>query len=213
MCAKQLRLLYEEMAGWMGDLDSSLETLEDVAEKYHDHLRKAQISLKEHRLLPKVKKGDRKVPISENLPVSVYFDGIRSAHNVGSMIRTADAFRLGTLYFSPKTPFVDHKQVKDTSMGAWVAVTCRKATTIEDLPRPWIVLEETSLSSPIGTFDFPSSFTLIVGNEEYGVSQTLLEQADAFVSIAMRGCKNSLNVANAFAIAASFIDQNLRNVP
>ena len=51
-------------------------------------------------------------------------------------------------------------------------------------------------------FTFPEKFTLILGNEEYGLSDEWLNQCDQIVTIPMWGFKNSLNVASAYAIAA-----------
>ena len=51
-------------------------------------------------------------------------------------------------------------------------------------------------------FTSPESFTLILGNEEYGLSDEWLEACDHIVTIPMYGFKNSLNVASAYSIAA-----------
>jgi tRNA G18 (ribose-2'-O)-methylase SpoU len=62
---------------------------------------------------------------------------------------------------------------------------------------------------PLSDFIFPASFTLILGNEEYGISNESLKLADYIVEIPLFGAKNSLNVACAFAIAASQIRRQL----
>ena len=51
-------------------------------------------------------------------------------------------------------------------------------------------------------FNYYSIFTLILGNEEYGISDKVLKEVDFLIKIPMMGRKNSLNIANAFAIAA-----------
>ena len=161
--------------------------------------------LNEYDLLPRVKSRDREKPLGPSLPVSVYLDNIRSAHNIGSILRTVEAFGLGEIFFSPATPFVDHPQVKKTSMGAYHYVKCKKMDQINALPRPLIVLETCEHALPIHDFAFPEAFTLAIGNEEYGCSRDLLLHADVILEIPLRGRKNSLNVANAFAIAAAEI--------
>ena len=73
-----------------------------------------------------------------------------------------------------------------------------------------IVLETSPQSQPIYQFHFPDAFTLVIGNEEYGCSENSIQLADALVEIPMAGRKNSLNVANAYAIAASEIHRQKR---
>ena len=155
-------------------------------------------------MLPHVKKGDREQAL-EAWPIAVYLDNIRSAHNVGSMIRTTEALSLGSMYFSERTPFTDHQQVKNTSMGAYQWVECHQGFSLSDLFQPIIVLETTDEALSLYDFIFPPTFTLVVGNEEYGCSESSLQCADYFLRIPMRGRKNSLNVANAFAMVAGEI--------
>jgi tRNA G18 (ribose-2'-O)-methylase SpoU len=146
--------------------------------------------------------GDKLHIKNEPLKTSIYLDNIRSAHNVGSIIRTTEAFSLGTLHFSDKTPYIDNKQVKDTAMGTQGWVECRSNMLLKDLPRPIIILETAHNAIPIHDFIFPDQFTLVVGNEEYGCSDESIQLADIALEIPLVGKKNSLNVANAFAIAA-----------
>lgn len=196
--------LYETFLNWMGEKSPTYDPVA-LSNRYHEHLRKAQLAIKEHNLLPTMRRGDKaaKLPFGE---VAIYLDNIRSAYNVGSILRTCEALRLGRIYFSAKSPFIDNDKVIKTAMGTASIVPCKQITTLETLPRPWIVLDTCLDAISVEDFIFPlPSFTLIIGNEEYGVSQSLLEQADHFVDIPMLGMKNSINVACAFAIAASKI--------
>lgn len=176
-----------------------------ISDLYHEHLQLAKISLKEHNFLPRMRMGDKTSALYESLSASIYLDNLRSAHNVGSIIRTTEAFKLGNLFFSHQTPFIDNLQVVSASMGASEWVSCAKIDNIDKLPRPLIILDTAEEAIPIDHFIFPQSFTLVVGNEEYGCSQNLLSQADVIIEIPLYGRKNSLNVANAFAIAAAEI--------
>lgn len=196
--------IYNQIATWM-----NLEPLENlskemISNRYHFHLKSAHITKKEHHLLPSIKKGDKE-QACEAYPISIYLDNLRSAHNVGSIIRTVEAFRLGTILFSEKTPFIDHDQVKKTSMGSFEWVNCHKLNNFDSLPHPIIALETSENAISLYDFIFPEVFTLIVGNEEYGCSEHTLQIADYVLEIPLRGRKNSLNVANAFAIVASEI--------
>ena len=68
-------------------------TPQEVSDRFHFHLKEAGVSLQEHRFLPTVEKGDKDSP-AQALPVGIYLEKIRSAHNVGSILRTAEAFAL-----------------------------------------------------------------------------------------------------------------------
>jgi tRNA G18 (ribose-2'-O)-methylase SpoU len=136
------------------------------------------------------------------LNVHIVLNQIRSAFNVGSIIRTTEAQRLGTLYFEGLTPKITSPKVQKTAMGCHDKVPCVDLIDKTYLPRPIIGLEVAKEAISIHDYIFPESFTLILGNEEYGISDEWLAQCDAIVTIPMWGFKNSLNVASAYAIAA-----------
>ena len=196
---------YCHLLRWMEEAIPE-QTLKSLADHYHYHMQKAGRQHKEHHLLPNITKEDRR-QAEPCWPIAIYLDRLRSAHNVGSIISTVEAFSLGKLFLSLETPAATHKQVIDASMGAqqWVIIEQEKG--IDKLPRPVIVLETGENAIPLTHFRFPETFTLVVGNEEYGCSDQILAQADYIVKIPLRGRKNSLNVANAFAIAAAEISR------
>lgn len=218
-CAEELRALYPgsysspdylSFLSWMKLNLPPLSSPEHLADRYHWHLAQAALSLKEHNLLPHLRTGDR--PSSTPfLPIAIYLDKLRSAYNVGSILRTMEALRIGSLHFSPASPFISNEKVQKTAMGTHAIVPCFASTPLSTLPRPLIALDTSSFAIPLRDFTFPPSFTLILGNEEYGVSAETLSQVDHLVEIPLFGQKNSLNVAAAFAIAASEIDRQLRS--
>lgn len=203
------RLIYQQLQDWMNEPMIPSFSIQHIANRFHEHLQQAAISKKEHHLLPRVRKGDRQEG-EKPWPIAIYLDHIRSAHNVGSIIRTVESLSLGSLYFSPQTPFITHKQVQDTAMGAIQWTDCIQGKELASLPRPIIALETSADALSLYDMIFPSSFTLVVGNEEYGCSDDTLKQADCLVEIPLRGHKNSLNVANAFAMAAGEISRQKR---
>ena len=199
--------LYLSFLRWMNEsIPHFVPTVKTIADCYHHHLKKGNIAKREHQLLPTIRRGDH-MQGEEPWPIAIYLDELRSAHNVGSIIRTTEALALGSLYFSQSTPFSTHKQVKDTAMGTEQWVSCVKEFDLNALPRPIIALETAEEAISLYNFIFPSSFTLVVGNEEYGCSDETLSQSDYLVKIPLRGRKNSLNVANAFALAAGEISR------
>lgn len=199
---------YNKLLEWI-DLPPFLEkNLKKIADQYHFHLKNADMFLKEHNLLPSIRTKDS-TPKEAFLNNAIYLDNLRSAYNVGSILRTTEALRLGSVYFAEKTPFLDNKKVSKTSMGASAIVPSFKNFDIKDLPRPFIALETSDDATNIFEFIFPKQFTLILGNEEYGISDTMLKQIDHIIEIPMLGQKNSINVASAFSICSIEIRRQL----
>lgn len=176
-------------------------THEARSHRFHFHLKMADLSYKEHNLLIETK--DKPSAISFGT-IHIYLDHIRSAHNVGSILRTTEALRLGPVSFSKDTPFIDNKKVKDAAMGTETLVPCNHKP-LHTLPRPLIALETAPKAPSIYDFSFPGTCTIIVGNEEFGISKENLSIADHIVQIPLPGSKNSLNVACAFALLAGII--------
>lgn len=205
---EKIDLLFEEYNKLLNFLDLPSfreESLKKISDRYHFHLKEACVFLKEHNLLPSIKTKDKKAK-SEFSKNAIYLDNIRSAYNVGNILRTTEALRIGKVYFSKKTPFIDNKKVIKTSMGAFKIVPSFQNIPLKSLPRPFIALETAENAYNIFDFKFPKKdFTIILGNEEYGISDEILKEVDYIIEIPMLGCKNSINVASAFAILASQI--------
>lgn len=213
-CAELLRTCYEgnhadltyynQLLEWMYYNPYLYTDLKSLADRYHWHLQLAGLSLKEHNLLPSIRKGDHtpKLPFAN---IAIYLDHVRSAYNVGSILRTCEALRIGRVYFSEKTPFITNEKVQRTAMGAAELVSCYQNVPLSELPRPLIALDTSDAAISVAEFDFPEIFTLILGNEEYGISNETLQQIDTIIEIPLFGAKNSMNVACAFSITAAQI--------
>jgi tRNA G18 (ribose-2'-O)-methylase SpoU len=160
--------------------------------------------------MPAASKVGLKEERGKNL--AVLLDNIRSAWNVGSILRSADGFGFTHAYLCGITPTADNEVVTKTSLGAedtvpWSyhkdAVRLVKGLKAEG----WKVyaLEDDPRSLPISQFTesrFPDPVVLIVGNELTGVDPELLDLSDRILYIPMLGEKRSFNVAIAFGIAA-----------
>ena len=217
-CARLLRSLYERslsglslcfleyhaLLQWMSLPLFSLEDPKRLSAQSHWHLQQSGISLKEHNLLPPIRRSDR-TPTRHFGKMAIYLDKIRSAYNVGNILRTVEALRLGPVYFHPNTPFVDHDKVQKVSMGAYRDVPAQRVDSLDLLPRPLIALETGEEAEEIASFLFPDKGTLILGNEESEISAHVLNEVDCDVRIPHIGRKNSINAAAALAIAAQKI--------
>ena len=144
---------------------------------------------------------------------AVLLDNIRSAWNVGSILRSADGFGFSHAYLCGITPTPDNESVTKTSLGAedsvpWShhkdAVKLVKGLKAEG----WRLfgLEEDMRALDIShverVIDSVQRQVLIIGNEVTGVDPELLDLCDQVLYIPMRGEKRSFNVAIAFGIAA-----------
>jgi len=196
---------YHSYCEWMALEDWQQKNIKDIADRYHFHIALAKDDvIKEHDLLPPIRRGDH-IAKEDFPPIAIYMDNLRSAYNVGSILRTTEALRLGSLYFGGKTPFINNKKVEKTSMGASALVPCFICTSLADLPRPFIALETAEEAVTVSNFPFPQVFTLFLGNEEYGISDEVLKEIDHFVHVPLFGAKNSINVACAFGICGQEI--------
>ena len=134
-------------------------------------------------------------------------DNIRSLHNVGSMIRTAEGFGVKEVFLCGYTGEPDREAAKKVALGAENAVRWAKAgpawKVIERLKSEGfsvIGLERCGRALPIGKFRPPKKVALVLGNEVNGISPALWDRVDALASIPMHGRKESYNVSVACGI-------------
>lgn len=138
------------------------------------------------------------------LPVSVLLENVRSAFNVGSFFRTADAVCADQLILCGITSAPPHSGVLKTALGAENTVRWEhrgdaiEAAQNERQRGCELAVIETGVHA-IDLFDWVPRFPvcLIFGNEKDGVSSALAGACDTRVRIPMLGLKHSLNVATA----------------
>ena len=141
---------------------------------------------------------------AEKLPVVVVLDNVRSLHNVGSVFRTADAFRLAGLCLCGITACPPSAEIHKTALGAEDSVEWRYfADTLEAVA--WLraegytvlAVEQVEGSSMLDRLrlDPAGRYALVVGNEVKGVRQDVVDAADGAVEIPQFGTKHSLNVS------------------
>jgi tRNA G18 (ribose-2'-O)-methylase SpoU len=143
---------------------------------------------------------------------AVLLDNIRSAWNVGSILRSADGFGFRHAYLCGITPTADNEAVTKTALGAEDAVPWSYHKDAVRLVKGlkaegWRVyaLEEDARSVSISQFPAPQHTqpaVLILGNEVTGVDPELIDLCEKVIYIPMLGQKKSFNVAIAFGIAA-----------
>ena len=147
--------------------------------------------------------------------LAVLVDNVRSAWNVGSILRTADGFGFGHAFLCGITPTPEQAEVRKTALGAEQFVTWSRhkdaVELVEKLKQEgWRIwaLEFVEGAVPIRSVEGDERKTvLIVGSEVTGVDPGLLALADQIVYLPMHGQKRSFNVAVAFGAAAFALNQ------
>lgn len=142
-------------------------------------------------------------------PLIIVCADIRSALNVGSIFRTADAFGAAALWLCGITAQPPHREILKTALGAtatvpWTYCTTaiEAAATLRDRGFALIGLEQTTASCPLPAYSWPpQSRALFLGNEVSGLADDLLPLMDDCLEIPQMGTKHSLNVAVAAGIA------------
>ncbi len=146
---------------------------------------------------------------AQKFPVVAILENIRSAYNVGSVFRTADAFLIESVYITGYTAKPPHKEISKTALGAQESVDWKYfATTpeaIEQLKKEdykIYAVEQVSGSVSLQNFgQLPLEKTaFIFGNEVTGVNQEILPLCDGTVEIPQFGMKHSLNISVAAGI-------------
>jgi len=142
-------------------------------------------------------------------PIRILLHDIRSAHNVGSVLRSADGAFVEEVLLSGFTPGPENKAVIKTALGAHDFTPWRRvADPVEELMRLKeqgyciAALELTTNSKTIESLaksQFP--LCLVAGNEVDGVADNLLSLCDMALEIPQYGAKQSLNVSVAVGIA------------
>jgi tRNA G18 (ribose-2'-O)-methylase SpoU len=142
-------------------------------------------------------------------PVYGLLDNIRSAWNVGSMFRTADAAGLAGLYLCGMTATPPRADLEKTALGASASVAwdywsdpLAAVRAIRERGIQVVALETTPDAAPYDAFPYRYPVCFVVGHEVQGVSPEVIAACDAAVAIPMHGGKESLNVAVSFGIMA-----------
>lgn len=161
------------------------------------------------------------------MELTLVLHNLRSAQNVGAILRTAEGFGVRRVLFSGYTPRFDdprqlphlreklNRQLAKTALGAerWLELEI-----VEDLPATLQTLRaagwtlaglENNLTDPaeqarcqnLHDFSAPERLVLVLGEEVDGIPATIRQQLDVFLEIPMRGHKESFNVSVATGIA------------
>lgn len=140
----------------------------------------------------------------DKLPVVIVLDNVRSAQNVGSFFRTADAFGIGRIALCGISATPPNREIHKTALGAEQSVEWRYHPTtlecIESLRQEGyriIAIEQIEGATMLNNFRAESTerYALVFGNEVDGVDQAVADIVDGAIEIPQVGIKHSLNVS------------------
>lgn len=140
----------------------------------------------------------------EKLPVVVVLDNVRSAQNVGSFFRTADAFGIERIELCGISCTPPNREIHKTALGAELSVAWSyHPTTLECVEKlrvegyKIIAVEQIEGSTMLNDFRAESGvkYALVFGNEVEGVDQAIADVVDSAIEIPQVGIKHSLNVS------------------
>lgn len=138
------------------------------------------------------------------MPLVIVLDNVRSLNNIGSVFRSADAFRVEKIYLCGITGQPPHREIEKTALGATSSVewkyfekTGDALHSLKEEDYMLICLEQTDKSISLADFIIRQGkkHAFIFGNEMHGVEDAAVYIADFCVEIPQFGTKHSLNVA------------------
>jgi 23S rRNA (guanosine2251-2'-O)-methyltransferase len=146
---------------------------------------------------------------SDKVPIVAVLENVRSAYNVGSVFRTADAFLIEAIYICGYTAYPPHKEIKKTALGADETVAWKHFKSIDDAIKDLrdlgfkVYAVEQAVDSyklQAISYEHDEKIAVIFGNEVTGVEQTTIEKCDGCIEIPQLGMKHSLNISVAAGI-------------
>ena len=141
---------------------------------------------------------------AEKLPLIVVLDDVRSMHNVGSVFRTGDAFRIEAVYLCGITSTPPNAEIHKTALGAEDSVEWKHFDTaleaVEALKAEGYEVysvEQAHGSAMLQNFTpiYNNRYAVVLGNEVKGVHQEVIDASDGCLEIPQFGTKHSMNVS------------------
>lgn len=141
---------------------------------------------------------------SVKIPLVVVLDNVRSLHNVGSVFRTSDAFRIEKIVLCGITATPPQAEIHKTALGAedtvewgYYADTLQAVDDLKSAGYQLMAIEQ--VEGSVSLVDFVPEkgrrYAIVLGNEVKGVRQDVVDNCDACIEIPQYGTKHSLNVS------------------
>ena len=140
----------------------------------------------------------------DKVPFIVILDNIRSMYNVGSVFRTADAFRLEKIYLCGITSVPPHAQIHKTALGAeesvdweYIEDTVHIVDRLKEEGYTVFSIEQAEGSTMLNELELQKNqkIAIVMGNEVKGVQQEVINHSNGCIEIPQYGTKHSMNVS------------------
>jgi len=162
---------------------------------------------------------DTKIFKKQKFPIILLCENVTNAPNIGSLFRICDAFGIQEIIFNSEESVILSRKIKKTSRATEKYVSTKFINNTEDYlleiknKYQLIGLEITNNSTSLQkhTFDFNKPIALIIGDENFGISDTTLKHCDEVIHIDMFGENSSMNVVQAANIALYEITKQFQN--
>ena len=141
---------------------------------------------------------------ADKLPLVVILDNVRSLHNIGSVFRTSDAFRVECIYLCGITATPPPPEMHKTALGAEFTVDWKYVNNaveaVDNLRQEGYVVfsieqAENSIMLENIQLEQGKRYAVVLGNEVKGVQQEVIDHSDGCIEIPQYGTKHSLNVS------------------
>lgn len=141
---------------------------------------------------------------ADKFPLVVLLDDVRSQHNIGSVFRTCDAFRVQEIALCGITATPPNREIQKTALGATESVDWKYFNSAEEACQYYknegftlISVEQAEGSILLQNFESKTieKMVLIFGNEVKGVNQNIINISDYCIEIPQFGTKHSFNIS------------------
>ena len=141
---------------------------------------------------------------ADKVPFIVVLDNVRSLHNVGSVFRTSDAYRVQSIFLCGVTATPPSAEIHKTALGAEDSVawqyfkdTREAVQFLHDEGYTVLSVEQVQGSTMLQglKLDKEKKYAVILGNEVKGVQQEVVDMSDGCIELPQYGTKHSLNVS------------------
>lgn len=140
--------------------------------------------------------------------IAMILDGVQNPYNIGSILRSAAAYRVETIWLAPPTIPVTHNKVAKTALGCERLVNTvvtkspgEALTLAKEAGFTTVAVELTASARPLFAIDVSGPTCLVMGHEERGVHRDTLAAVDHVGFLPQLGKVGSLNVAQAATAA------------
>jgi 23S rRNA (guanosine2251-2'-O)-methyltransferase len=140
---------------------------------------------------------------AKKTPITIVLDNVRSALNVGSVFRTADAFLIENIILCGITTTPPNKEIRKSALGATDSVnweykrnTFAAVSELKKRGSHMMGIEQADKASKLNNFTLPNKpIAIIMGNEVNGVTDNVIGICDEVIEIPQFGTKHSLNIS------------------